>query len=237
MIDKVKRFFALLGVFGDQVNIQGLNYSSVRKSKVLQEFYLNPNNEIEMFKLIKGFGYQSFLDFGAYFGYFSLYAIKIAKIQNVIAYEADPDNFSQIVKFAKKNLVELEAINKAVGDVVGEIEFFKPVYKGTTKFPSHGQIGDPNSDSNNLYRGREYRKFLVTMDSIENIVNDKVDGLSLIKLDIEGFEERCLRSIEEFLKRAEEVDLLVEIMINDSNKNEVFSFLKYSDSCLAVLTA
>ena len=38
----------------------------------------------------------------------------------VVHYGGYPSKIDEIVKFAKKNLVELEAINKAVGDVVGD---------------------------------------------------------------------------------------------------------------------
>ena len=88
MIEKLRRLLAAyFGFFGKNVLIHGLTFSSVKESRALQEFYLNKNFEIEMFKLIEGFGYQSFIDLGAYFGYFSIFAKAKANIENVIAYE------------------------------------------------------------------------------------------------------------------------------------------------------
>lgn len=226
MIKKLMKLLSYFGVFGNNVSIHGLNFSAVRESKALQDFYLNHNFEVEMFKLIQGFGYQSFLDLGAYFGYFSTFAKAKAGIENVIAYEADPDNFSKLTQFANDNGAAIKAVNKAVGDTSGEIDFYKPVYKGTTKYPAHGQIGNPNTEAGNLYAGKAYKKLTVPMAPIAAVVAENVKGQTLIKLDIEGYEERCLRSIQSFLTGTGNVDFLVEVMINDLNKEAIFSFFK-----------
>jgi len=226
MIKKFRKLAAYFGLFGSSVSIHGLIFSNVRESKALQEFYLNENFEIEMFKLIKGFGYQSFLDLGSYFGYFAIFAKAKANIKNVIAYEADPENFTMLENYAKDNNVKIKTFNIAVGDSQGEVDLYKPAYKGTTKYPTHNQIGDPNLEPGNLYAGKDYKKVSVLMKPILSILKENVQGMTLVKIDIEGYEERCLISIDKYLSQVGQVDFLVEIMINDLNKKQIFNILK-----------
>ena len=58
------------------------------------------------------------------------------------------------------------------------------------------------------------------------IIEKNLLGPTLIKLDIEGYEEKSLRSIEKDLKSQNQIDLLVEKIINDQNKLSIFNFLK-----------
>lgn len=225
MIKKIRKLAAYFGIFGSSVSIHGFKFSNVKKSTALKEFYLNKNFEIEMFKLIEGFGYQSFLDLGSYFGYFAIFAKAKANIRNVIAYEADPENFTMLENYVKDNNVKIKTFNLAVGDSQGEVDLYRPVYKGTAKYPTHNQIGDPNLEPGNLYAGKKYKKVSVHMQPILSILKEHVQGMTLVKIDIEGYEERCLISIDEYLSQVKQVDFLVEIMINDHNKEEIFNIL------------
>ena len=64
------------------------------------------------------------------------------------------------------------------------------------------------------------------MIPLQEIVNQKINGSTLVKIDIEGYEEKALRSIQDYLKDTEQVDFLIEILINDKNKESLFNFLK-----------
>ena len=145
-------------------------FDGVKKSKALQAFYLNKNTEIEMFILFEHLNYQTFIDAGAYFGYFSIYAKKLKPDANVAAYEADIDNFNSLRHYIKVNNVTIDAENLAVGDEYGEVEFYKPAYSGTTSYPTHGQIGDPNDEKENLYKGKKHIRRSVKMIPLEDIV-------------------------------------------------------------------
>ena len=226
MIRKIKKLAAYFGFFQNTIEIHGLKFDGVKKSKALQEFYLDNNFEIEMFKLLKEGGYETLIDLGAYFGYFSIFGNVRGEINNVVAYEADPDNYEQLKRYVHLNDANVTIVNKAAGDSEGTVEFFKPIYAGTTKFPAHGQIGDPKLEPGNLYADKKYKKIEVNMDPLSKIVTDHVAGPTLIKIDIEGYEEAALRSIEQHLKNTNSVDLLVEIMINDHNKDSIFDFLR-----------
>ena len=100
---KIIRLLAYFGIFLDNLKIHGINYSGVKNSKVLQEFYLNKNTEIEMFIFLKSVNYDSMIDVGAYFGYFSIYFDKIKENSKVVAFEADSDNFTMLKQFINSN--------------------------------------------------------------------------------------------------------------------------------------
>jgi|TARA_B100001093_G_scaffold262174_1_gene250610 FkbM family methyltransferase len=223
---KIIRLLAYFGIFLDNLKIHGINYSGVKNSKVLQEFYLNKNTEIEMFIFLKSVNYDSMIDVGAYFGYFSIYFDKIKENSKVVAFEADSDNFTMLKQFINSNKSNVKAFNKAVGDSSGKISFYKPIYVGATKYPSHGQIGDPSKQDNNLYKDKKYIQHTIEMVSLKSIVGEFVQGQTLLKLDIEGYEEKALRSAKDQLTKLQDLDLIVEIMINDTNTKDIFLFLK-----------
>jgi len=178
-----------------------------------------------MFILLRSIKYDSMIDVGAYFGYFSIY-LDLVQQAEVIAYEADIDNFKQLQFFISYNNSKVKAFNNAVGDVVDEINFFKPTCQESGKFPSHGQIGDPSKDSNNLYKNLKYTKQSVKMLPLKDIIELHLKGKTLLKIDIEGYEEKALRSAQNLLKQLKDIDLIVEIMINDTNSLEVFNLLQ-----------
>ncbi len=220
-----KKLLGKLGIFFNNIEIQGLKFNDVKYSS-LKDFYFNQNLEIETFTLIKNSEYETFIDLGAYFGYFSIYAKIKANIKNVFAYEASSYNFNQLKKFVKLNNANIEIINKAVGEKTGIVKFYKPVYDKNEKFPSHGQLNNPTLDKTNLYFDKKFEEHEVEMISLLEVIKNNVKGSTLIKLDIEGYEEKSLRSIEKELKSYNQIDLLVEILINDKNKLSLFNFLK-----------
>ena len=224
---KLSKFLAYLGWFPNKIEFHGMCFNEIKSSKALQAFYKNKNNEIEMFLLIEALQFKSMIDAGAYFGYFSIYADKIKKNVNVVAFEPEKDNFERLKYFIEINSSNVHAYNNAVGSKTGYVEFFKPIYKNITKYPMHGQIGNPSLEESNLYKNREYKKYNVEMLSLGEIINKFAIGHTLLKLDIEGKEEESLNSINTELKKRSDIDLIVELMINDLNSaNNIFTLMR-----------
>ena len=199
----------------------------MRDSKALQLFYLDKNNEIEMFIFLRSVPYVSMIDCGAYFGYYSIYFNKLFSKSKVVAFEADIDNFNVLKDSVSSNKSMVKVFNKAVGERrAKEVNFYKPAYIGTTKYPTHGQIGDPAYEDNNLYKSRRYHMRTVEMVPLKDVINEFGKGSTLLKLDIEGYEEKALRSAKKELIERKNLDLIVELMINDINATDIFSFLR-----------
>ena len=102
----LKKLISKFGIYFNDIDIHGLKFNNVKYSS-LTDFYFNQNLEIETFKLLKHSNYDTFIDLGAYFGYFSIYAKNKANIKNVFAYEASSYNFNQLKKFAELNNAEV----------------------------------------------------------------------------------------------------------------------------------
>ena len=217
-----KKVASKFGFYYNSIRIHGVKFDDVGTSD-LKEYYFNKNVEIETYKFLKGSNYETFIDIGAYFGFFSIYAKLKVGIKNVIAYEASQKNFNQLKKFAKLNNADFEIINKAVGDKRGNVKFYNPIYKGTSSFTQHGQIDGPKT--NPIYADKKYETTDIEMLPIKDIIDHKVNGSTLIKIDIEGYEEKTLRTIKDYLKNVDHVDFLIEFLINDKNNDSLFNYL------------
>jgi len=226
MKNKLVKLLAFLGFYPNKLKIHGAIYTGVKSSRVLQEFYFNKNHEIEMFILIQAIRYDTMIDIGAYFGYFSIHFCRSNDNAKAVAFEADPEIFCKLKHHIRSNNANVVAYNQAVGDVAAQVEFFKPVYHGTTKYPAHGQVTDPSNNSDGLYFGKKYKNFLVEMVPISDVLKLHANNSTLLKIDIEGYEEKALRSIETILRERNDIDLIVEFLINNSNSNEVFNLLR-----------
>ena len=220
-----KKLLSKFGFYFNKIYIHNLKFTDIKHS-ALKNFYFNKNSEIETFKLLKGSNYETFIDIGAYFGYFSIYAKLKSNINNVFAYEASFNNFKKLKKFIKLNKADIKIFNNAVGNKKEIVKFYTPAYDKKEKFPSHGRLIDPKSDKTDLYSKERFEIHETEMLPLKEILKKNVSGLTLIKLDIEGYEETSLRSIERELKSNNQIDLLVEILINDKNKISLFNFIR-----------
>ena len=167
-----KKVASKFGFYYNSIRIHGVKFEDVGISD-LKEYYFNKNVEIETYKFLKGSNYDTFIDIGAFFGYFSIYAKLKAGIKNVIAYEASQKNFNQLKKFAKLNGTDFEIINKAVGDKKGNVKFYSPIYKGNSSFTQHGQIDSPKT--NPIYADKKSLSNRV-QGSVYNTFSENVIG-------------------------------------------------------------
>ena len=225
-MNKFSKFLAYLGWFPNKFQFHGMHYNELKSSKALQEFYKNKNTEIEMFLLIEGLDFKSMIDCGAYFGYFSIYSDKIKNNLNVVAFEADKDNFERLNYFVDLNFSKVKTYNKAIGGKTEKVEFFKPIYKNISKYPAHGQVGDPKLQESNPYKDRKFKKYSVEMISLSEVLNEFALDKTLLKLDIEGKEKEALQSIYKDLKARSDLDLIIELMINDDDSFDIFNLIR-----------
>lgn len=228
-MNKFSKFLAYIGWFPKKFQFYGMQYNEIKSSKALQGFYKNKNTEIEMFLLIEGLDFKSMIDCGAYFGYFSIYSDKIKDNLNVVAFEADKDNFERLKYFVNLNFSKVKTFNKAIGEKTEKVEFFKPIYKNISKYPAHGQVGNPKLQVSNPYKDRKFKKYSVEMISLGEVLNEFALDKTLLKLDIEGKEKESLNSIHKILKARSDLDLIIELMINDNNSFDIFNLMRSCD--------
>ena len=158
-----------------------------------------------------------FVDVGANIGYYTLLASKIVgQGGEVISIEAHPEIYRLLNKNVELNAVKnVTAINVAVSDVEKEIEFFTGPQKSlgestTVKKRGFTSIGK------------------VTAKPLTHIIShDKINRISLIKIDIEGAEAEVLRDIiahrDLFSK---DLKIICEIASESEDRNYIFEALK-----------
>ncbi|KDM67250.1 FkbM family methyltransferase [Acidiphilium sp. JA12-A1] len=144
-------------------------------------------------------GSMTFVDVGAYFGLYSLLALRTGLFDRIHAFEADRDNFAQL----QANLLlndathAITAANMAVTDTTGTIRF-----RDSRTHPDGNRAGvgilDDGADS--------YPAPATTIDA----ALPATGAVIVMKIDVEGHEARVLKGMERTL-RNNRVVMQVEI--------------------------
>lgn len=138
-----------------------------------------------------------FLDIGAHYGAYSLYAAKAAG-SKVIAIEPVSENFDLLNQNVKTNHLEklITTHNYAISDANGEAEFNIPWASDSAGFYEH-----PNAET--------IRKQKVQVRKIDDLVGkSRVD---VIKIDTEGHEVSVLQGMAKTLKNNPQAKLIIEL--------------------------
>jgi len=137
--------------------------------------------QVDITKLIESKDYDVFVDIGAYIGFFSVIASNFCK--KVITYEANPWFFGLTLD-NMKFLPNVECRYCWVSNN-GDIPIIG------TSFQMVGNTTDPN-----------YKKYNVPVVTIDDELIPLKDEKMLIKMDIEGSEEKALQGASEIIKQS-----------------------------------
>ena len=145
---------------------------------------------------------DTFIDVGANIGYFSLLASSLVGPEgNVIAIEASPSIYEQLVGNIKRNSVKnIRAVNVAASDHHGAVDIYR------------GAAGNQGSTSlvKALGTTKEATVQAVPLDQI--ISNSELSTCRVIKIDIEGSELPVLECIINRIKDfSSDVNIVVEL--------------------------
>tara|TARA_B100000989_G_scaffold268963_1_gene224016 strand:+ start:1692 stop:2561 length:870 start_codon:yes stop_codon:yes gene_type:complete len=201
-------------------------FPQVKNSPILKEIFLKGNNsyEPEVFSLIKNSDYDIFIDCGANIGLFSCFAYR--KGIETIAIEPLNDNIKYLKKLFDLNNYKIDLIKKGISDQAGKFKIYVPDEK--KKFHAHSSLQNQFKDPNSPYFKNKFKIEDIETTTLNNIfeLNDNfLDKKILLKVDIEGNELKSLTCFKEILKEKINIDVLVEIMINDVDKQEIFNLM------------
>lgn len=133
-------------------------------------------------------------DCGANVGFVSYQFYKKFKQSMIYAFEPNPSVYEKLVRNLDKEKESIKAFNLGIDNTSGNLEFFKNNNTGTSSFL------EPN-DFHRSHMARKYQKVEVPVISISEFCNKKnIDTISILKLDIEGFELKALQGCETMLK-------------------------------------
>ncbi|MEX2014112.1 MAG: FkbM family methyltransferase [Parcubacteria group bacterium] len=141
--------------------------------------------EQEMLQYLEKFDFDNstIVDVGAHIGNHSIYFATFTNCDKVLAIEPNPRTYSILAKNIKNNKLEnrIETFNLALGDKAGKVS----IQEGPD-----GKLG-----SSRVIEGNEIK--VRTLDAI--LKNNGV--VSLIKIDVEGYEVNVLRGAKDILKK------------------------------------
>ncbi len=133
-------------------------------------------------------------DCGANVGYVSYQFYKRFKEAKIYAFEPNPSVFKVLSKNLHAESNNILPFNYGIGNQNDELDFFKNNNTGTSSFL------EPN-DFHKSHMARNYQRIKVPIISIADFCKDnKIQDISILKLDIEGFELKALHGCEEMLK-------------------------------------
>ncbi|MFZ6021908.1 MAG: FkbM family methyltransferase [Patescibacteria group bacterium] len=166
---------------------------------------------------------STFLDVGANFGYFSIYLASVTdntRGGKVIAIEPNPHMSDLIRKSVSINGFDNRV--KIVACAVGDEKCELPLYES-----KDGLLGSTTLRKTNSYIRQTKLVEVDTLDSI--IANEKIENIGLIKMDIEGFEEKAFKGMAKLIANNKSLKILLEFSPLLYEKPIIF-FTKILDS-------
>lgn len=140
---------------------------------------------------------DTFLDIGANNGFFSLLASSLVGADGIVlAFEPTISTFRRLNENIKLNCFKnIKSFNIALGN-----------HKGIVTFYDFGTI----DGSNSLVKMRGGRAVKVSMDTLDNILDQHKIKPNFLKIDVEGFEKEVLEGGNESILNSRHINLILE---------------------------
>jgi FkbM family methyltransferase len=210
------------------VNGKNIVFHDLGNNNLLKGIAINgfESHENETIKLIKKYNWEmdNFFDIGSNIGHYAVIASLYLENVDVVAVEPFPLNSEYIDKLKVNNNLSFSLVKKAVDSTTGETKtFYFPVSKSSSKLPGTGTLINSFEGSGGTYDDLPFETVQVDTITLDDLTEDSGDNI-LIKMDCEGNEFNILKPSS--LLARNNVDFIIEIMINDLDKNQVFTLMK-----------
>lgn len=203
----------------------GLKLDLYLQDRIQRRIFAKKSHELETERHILKFAKEAtcFVDIGANIGYFSLMLAHKFPNLPVISFEPNPNNIHFLKKNIELNQLKNITLNEiCLADKVGQVEFAVPPLNES----GWGRIGGTSTPL------KGFTKVIAKCETLDHMLEqgefEKVKP-SLLKMDIEGFEELALRGAESFLKKFKPI-LCIELndpclLENGSSSQNVMKYL------------
>ena len=203
-------------VSGRQIEYSPIRHQSRLLDQLVDKGIWSYEPELSRFISENPFGYDHFIDGGAHVALFSIIAECSKKYRSILAIEASPATAAYIRGIKQRNGLAFTLHECALGESEGRLSFEIP--DTGYVMPSHSAL-----TISDLYREQAKRSIEIAVRPLQDFIGP---GRTLIKLDCEGAEESILRASLPAVRDRTDVDFVVEIMINDANKDSVFALMR-----------
>ena len=159
------------------------------------------------------------IDVGAHIGFYSIFIAKKFPLTKIIAIEASPPTFKKLKLNCKLNNVQNIILNNnAVFDQDRKkIELYEGIFS-TVEKKFLSDLGYPED---------KVKKIMVNSITIDKLVEtEKIDQISLLKIDIDGGEILALRGAMDSLEKKKIKNIIIEYHFKDAKKYAVDLFKK-----------
>jgi len=209
------------------VNGKSVLFHSIYKNNLLKGISVHgfESHENEVIRLVKNYSWNLdfFYDIGSNVGHYSVIASCYHERVKVVSVEPFEPNAQYIEKLRDDNKMSFSVVQRAVDSISNKSKtFYFPVSAGSSKLPGTGTLINTFKGSGGVYDSLPFRTSVVKTISLDDLTKD-CNGSALIKIDCEGNELNILKSSK--LINRNNIDFIVEIMINDSDKNKVFNLM------------
>lgn len=173
------------------------------------------HEHLEMeFTWLKDFKFKTIFDIGANEGQFADKMLLLFPEAVIYSFEPIPETFVLLQKNFE-NVKRLKAINLALGDSTGEISFNKNEYS-----PSSSLLPLSDKHVENFDYAVKTNPISVKIDKLDNVMSsEKFDLPLLIKIDVQGFEDKVIKGGTEIIKKADLV--LCEVSFAELYKGQL----------------
>jgi FkbM family methyltransferase len=164
-------------------------------------------------------------DIGANFGYFGLLAANLARGKNskIILFEANPNLIPYINKSFSVNWLNEQTIleNLGISDKKGTAHLnILQDYIGCSSLHTVDKLEGYLQNKMHIEAAEVIKVDTLSVDEYCKV--HKIDEINLIKLDIEGFEEKAYRGMSNIVKQSSDLILFIEFTKNGYEDPEGF---------------
>lgn len=178
--------------------LQKLGYDIVKYHPKYKMGDFDSQNLEKEFDWLRNFKFKTILDIGANEGQFADKLHSLFPEAMIYSFEPIPETFTLLQNnFA--NVSQVKPFNLALGDVAGEIIFYKNESTASSSF-----LEMTNQHTDNFYFAVKTEPITVKVDTLENAMKGIDLALPLlIKIDVQGFEEKVINGGIEIIKNAD----------------------------------
>lgn len=180
----------------------------MQRSKISPDLYIELNKS-----WLTGLDIRTILDIGAYTGKWACTAHKLFRNARIYSFEPNPESF-KILKKRMSQIDRSQAFNVALGECSGEIEFYVCDFGASSSIlpmtKLHKTIFPYTKNSISI------KVQMIKLDDIVKKIHLEDD--ILIKIDVQGYEDRVIDGGIQTIKRAKVV--IIEVSFQPLYKNQ-----------------